>query len=197
MDIPLSCMTLTDSDIIQLYLQRDQKAIECTHYKYGAYCESICRNILQNPMDVQECINDMHLAVWNSIPPNIPESLKYYVSKIIRNLALNKVQYYQAEKRDIRKTVSFEAMEEEMGQIFADSRICAEEMQLAEVIDRFLATLPKNKRKVLVLRYWYGLPIREIALKTHLNTNTVKTTLARQLKNLKKHLVKEGFYAEL
>ena len=48
---------MTDSEIIELYLQRDERAIAETQRLYGNYCEKIARNILGNYQDAQECVN--------------------------------------------------------------------------------------------------------------------------------------------
>ena len=46
--------TLNDKDIIQLYLNRDQRALSATAKKYGKYCTSIAKNILGNNEDAEE-----------------------------------------------------------------------------------------------------------------------------------------------
>ena len=42
---------MNDKDIIQLYLNRDQRALSATAKKYGKYCTSIAKNILGNQED--------------------------------------------------------------------------------------------------------------------------------------------------
>ena len=46
---------MTDEKIIQLYFNRDEKAIEETSIKYGSYCYKIANNILRNRQDSEEC----------------------------------------------------------------------------------------------------------------------------------------------
>ena len=45
---------MTDEKIIQLYFNRDEKAIEETSIKYGSYCYKIANNILRNRQDSEE-----------------------------------------------------------------------------------------------------------------------------------------------
>lgn len=73
---------MKDKEIIKLYLNRDEQAIKETDIKYGNYCTSIAKNILNNDEDVKECINDTYLQTWNSIPPNKPKSLSLFIGKI-------------------------------------------------------------------------------------------------------------------
>lgn len=64
-----------DSKIIELYFERNEKAIFATDEKYSAYCMKISQNILGSAEDAKECVNDTYLAAWNSIPPKIPKIL--------------------------------------------------------------------------------------------------------------------------
>ncbi len=49
---------LDDDGIIQLYWDRNEQAISLTSKKYGHYCKSIARNILDRDEDAEECVND-------------------------------------------------------------------------------------------------------------------------------------------
>lgn len=60
---------MTDADIIRLYFERSERAIEETDRAYGDYCRYIANNILKNREDSEEIINDTYLGVWESIPP--------------------------------------------------------------------------------------------------------------------------------
>ena len=60
---------MSDEKIIELFLSRDEKAIELTAERYERYCVQIAMNILHNHSDAEECVNDAYLRLWNSIPP--------------------------------------------------------------------------------------------------------------------------------
>ena len=45
---------MDDSRIIELYWQRSENAITETDKKYGAYCNTVAFNILQNKEDAEE-----------------------------------------------------------------------------------------------------------------------------------------------
>ena len=64
---------MTDTEIIQLYWQRDESAVSETDIAYGTYCRTIAGNILQCDEDTEESVNDTYLAVWNSLPPDWPD----------------------------------------------------------------------------------------------------------------------------
>jgi RNA polymerase sigma-70 factor (ECF subfamily) len=97
-DISERRKTLDDSQIIQLYFERSEDAIEKTKIKYGNFCFRIADNILKSKEDAEECKNDAYLRARSSIPPQKPSVLKSYLGKIVRNLALQRYEYYSAKK---------------------------------------------------------------------------------------------------
>ena len=72
---------MEDKQLVQMYLDRDEEAIDETIKKYGNYCLRIARNILTSNEDVEECINDTYLKVWKSIPPHRPDMFSTYIGK--------------------------------------------------------------------------------------------------------------------
>lgn len=63
---------MEDSEIIGLFWNRSEEAVREAARKYGGYCRSIARNILDSVQDTEECLNDTWLAAWDSIPPQLP-----------------------------------------------------------------------------------------------------------------------------
>ena len=67
---------MEDAEIIDLYWQRDQRAIDETHGKYGGFLAGIAWNILRSHSDAEECVNDTYLRTWNAIPPARPSAFR-------------------------------------------------------------------------------------------------------------------------
>ena len=80
---------MEDERIVLLYWDRDEAAISESSMKYGAYCTSIAQNILKNPADAEECVNDTWLHAWNAMPPHRPSLLSTFLGKITRNLSFD------------------------------------------------------------------------------------------------------------
>lgn len=80
---------MNDEQIIDMYFSGSEQAIKETKNKYGSFCRKIAFNILSNNEDTDECENDAYLKLWNSIPPNKPVSLKAYIGKVTRNIAID------------------------------------------------------------------------------------------------------------
>ena len=187
---------MEDSRIIELYFRRDQEAISATEEKYGAYCFSVAENILQNEEDAEECVSDTYLRAWNSIPPNKPRVLRLFLAGITRNLAIDRYNAKNAEKRGGGEV---SAVLDELSEcIAAKSDVASdyEGKELGESINRFIKTLPERDGNIFLRRYFFTEPISVIANKYGLRENNIAVILSRTRKKLKTHLIKEGYFDE-
>ena len=66
---------MNDLQIIELFWARNEIALSQVQTHYGKAGEAIAQNLLQNSADAEECVNDALLRLWNSIPPQRPNSL--------------------------------------------------------------------------------------------------------------------------
>ena len=181
---------MEDQRIVDLYWNRDEDAILHTQRKYGGLCQTIANNILGNPQDAEECVNDAYLKVWNSIPPERPESLLGFLSRVVRNISLDKYRFNRAEKRSRGADILFSELEE----CLSDESLAAlnEDEGIVDAINRFLKTLDQENRILFVRRYYY-MDSNEMLAKTFgMNDNTIRQRLFRMRENLKKFLEKEG-----
>ena len=153
---------------------------------------SIARNILGSQEDAEECVNDAYLAVWNSIPPKRPSTLAPFLGRITRNRALNMYKQQHAEKRGgYGLTLVLEELEEVLpsGES-ADSALLQKEFM--ETVQRFLSSLPPEKRKIFVRRYWYADSVKDIAAACGASENSISVALHRMRKDLLAYLEKGG-----
>lgn len=65
---------MEDSKIVDLYLERDESAINHTRNKYGQRLQQMAFGIIRDHGSAEECENDTYLEAWNRIPPNEPRS---------------------------------------------------------------------------------------------------------------------------
>ncbi|MBQ9141975.1 MAG: sigma-70 family RNA polymerase sigma factor [Lachnospiraceae bacterium] len=178
---------MEDSQIIELFWQRCESAITETSHKYGKLCRRIAMNIVGNYSDAEECENDTYIAVWNAIPPTRPKIFSAFLSKIARNIALNRYEYNKALKRNNE----FDLILSELEECIADKNTVEktfEEGLLAGIIDDFLAGLSKEKRVIFVRRYWYSDNVKDIAKRMQISESKVKTVLFRTRKELQEYL---------
>lgn len=184
---------MDDSEIVALFLERDEKAIAASSEKFGKYCKAIARRILKNEEDVNDCVNDVYLKAWESIPPKKPPALAMFFGKLTRNHALNLVKRSNTQKRGSGAgELVFEELEECISDKFSvESEL--ERKELVAAINRFLDGCKETNRKAFVLRYWYCSDLRYIAEYLGISEKNASVILTRTRKKLKDHLIKEGF----
>ena len=184
---------MKDSEIVELYFERNEEAIEKTSEKYGAYCKAVAENILKNPEDSEECVNFALLQLWNSVPPEKPENLKMFLAKITRNLAINNLKAKFAEKRGGKE--GFAAFDELSECIPSKNNVeeSFDEKELEKVINEFVKNLPEKERNIFIRRYFFFESPKKIGERYDFSENRVSVILHRIRKKLQKHLEKEGF----
>ncbi len=183
---------MNDSQIVALYYDRDQRAIEETAAKYGSYCYAITYNILQNKEDAEEAVSDTYLGAWATIPPHKPVVLSTFLGKIARRTAIKRWQYSHTQKRgggEIALAL------EELSEIIPDRSSperTLENAELARILNEFLRNLSKTERQVFVCRYWYLDSIVDISRRFGFTQSKVKSMLSRTRSKLRITLSKEG-----
>lgn len=183
---------MEDQFIVELFFSEPDSALEQLRAKYEHYCHTVAFNILGNNEDCDECINDMLLRVWNSIPPNRPENLAAYVGKITRNLALDKMRKSKAERRGGGEA---SIAIEELGDILhSDNELerLEDSKEIQEALNRFLESLSKTERGVFMRRYWMMEPVAMIASTYGMSLSKASSMLHRLRQRLKKQLEKDG-----
>ena len=184
---------MEDSDIIALYLERNESAIAKTAEKYGNYCKKIAENILPNGLDAEECVNSAYLKVWESIPPEKPDIFSAFLAKIIRNTAIDTHRKNYSQKRG---SGGVELILDELADCVSDRdspESTAENRELLRAVNKFLTSQPKKRRMIFVSRYCLFDSIKEIALTYGMSEDNVSVNLSRTRKKLREHLKKEGY----
>ncbi|MCR5006769.1 MAG: sigma-70 family RNA polymerase sigma factor [Clostridiales bacterium] len=184
---------MEDEQIVQLYWDRNESAIEESSKKYGSYVRQIACRILNDIADAEECVNDTWLRAWNAIPPQRPTVLGAFFGKITRNLSFD---MYRKARRGKRGGTEIDLVLDELGECVSgqeDTETRWESKELVREINRFLNSLPRTKRDMFVLRYWYADSIHAIADRYQTTENNVSVTLSRLRKKLRTHLTERGY----
>ena len=176
---------LTDADIVEMYMARDESAIEATARIYGPYCLSVAMNILNNHPDAEECVNDTYLRTWNSIPPQRPTVLRLFLGKITRNLAIDRYRKRRARGGE------FEVTLEELSEVLPARE--EDDGALPMLLAGFLEDLTEEERNLFVLRYWHGHSVARLAKAFRMKPNNLSARLYRTREKLRAYLTERGY----
>ena len=170
---------MTDTSIIELYFRRSERAINESQASYGGYCYRVADGILRDARDSEESVNDTWLAAWNAIP-------------LTRRISVDRLRRRSAAKRGGGEAlIALEELAECIPSGFSVERTIENKL-LIQAFNAFLASQTEAERNLFVARYWYGLPVEEIAAKLGMKKNTVLSTLRRMRLRLRDRLEKEG-----
>ena len=182
---------MEDEKILELFWQRDQQALLETQQKYGAYLTKVALNVLGDPEDSRESVNDAYLAAWDAIPPHRPQNLCAFLSTLTRRIAIDLLRRQQSRKRgggelvaaldELADCVSGGDLESEM-----------ERRELVTALNDFLRSLNKQERELFLRRYWLAESVSVIAKGAGMSANAVSLRLMRLRSRLREHLEKEG-----
>ncbi|MBR4023298.1 MAG: RNA polymerase sigma factor [Ruminococcus sp.] len=184
---------MEDNQIILLFNQRNEHAITEITEKYGELCRKTASRILETKQDVDECVNDALMQMWNCIPPNHPTNLVAFLITITRNIALDRHKYNTRHKRG---KAQINLVLDELSDCIHSSEDVEESIEerlLVQSIERFLDTLSYDARTIFVQRYLVMLSVNEITIKYNLSVSKVKVTLMRVRQKLRKYLKQEGW----
>lgn len=184
---------LEDEQIIELYLCKDEAAIEQTSEKYGQRLRALSLHITGDWQTAEECENDTYIEAWNLIPPHEPTHYLYaFLARITRHLSLNRCR----ELHRLKRNVLISELSAEMEQCIPapnDLECHMDFLDLRKALNGFLGTLSEEKRNIFLRRYWFLDSISAISKRYSLSQSKVKTMLFRMRNQLRKYFEQEGY----
>lgn len=184
---------MNDNEIVELYLARNEDAINQTALKYGARLRNIAFRIVDDSETAEECENSAYFETWKSIPPYEPRDYLFaFVGRIIRHLALDVCKM----NHRLKRRALYCELTQEMQECLPSDENTESEIEancLRELINGFLETCSDDQQNIFIRRYWYFDSVSEIASAYGFSESKVKTTLFRMRAELKKHLERGGY----
>lgn len=185
---------MEDGRIIERFWARDEAVLSDVSDKYGRYCRTIARNILDNEQSVEECVQDALMRLWETIPPNRPTDLQAFIGTVTRNIALDAVKAANTQKRGGEDTIlSFDNEQREISTGESTVEALAEQHELITEINKFLDGISSVKRKIFVLRYWHCFSVSDISQIVGMSVVNVASNLKRVKKKLLEYLKNRGY----
>ena len=183
---------LRDDEIIELYWQRDETAIQETDMKYQKQLLAIAHNIVHDRLDCEECLNDTYLGTWNAIPPARPFAFFAFLSTIMRRIAVNR--YYENTKKR-RVPTELTASLSDLEDFIEDGNMNDEldTRELGKIINNYVHSLTERQMYIFISRYYFAEPINHIMSTLKVSKSTVNKEIATIKSGLKSVLEQEGY----
>jgi RNA polymerase sigma-70 factor (ECF subfamily) len=188
---PLDSGTDQKEDKLICSLQRgNAHALHGIYTHYRGLLHTVAMNVVHNPCDAEEVLQDVFLHVWNRAESYSPEKGKVtgWMVMLTRRRAIDRLRQQGSYRRATDRYESEYATENEGGHRAEGAReACLSDLRT--LLRQQLHRLPPAQKQVIELTYFDGLSQREIAASTGLPLGTVKTRIELGLRKLANMLV--------
>jgi RNA polymerase sigma-70 factor, ECF subfamily len=187
---------MNDSLAIQAIAQQNPKGLEYLMDQYGLLILRLVRRVLgsDHPGDIEECANDVWMAVWFKAPQYEPAkaSVKTWICLIARSKAIDRM-------RKIWRSVgsTFSLNDERMPELQAEMLELQERIENREDLAKRAAELTQaltqmnpDERSILIRRYFYREDIAELASSLGVARAAMDNRLSRARKQLLNHYLR-------
>lgn len=171
--------------------QEEKTEFENIYYKYRQDMYKFAFNILRNEHDAEDAVHDAFLSLarnMDKISGRKCIQIRNYLIIIVRN---SSYRIYNKRKKEICADEIDENIPD-LQNVEIDIEEKAEQQKLMELIK----TLDEKYADVLILKYFYDLPDKEIARSLGISLENAKIRLYRSKNILKNKLSEEAFYDE-
>jgi RNA polymerase sigma factor (sigma-70 family) len=175
---------MKDEDLIGLYQQGDEAAMEAIIYRYHAPIQSYIYRLTNHQMTAEELTQECFIKICVSLKSHsMPTLFRPWIYRIATNLCKDlwrKSSYRSEVLTEQDKLIGF-AEGETVSSIM-------EKQWEREAVIQALNVLTEENREIIVLRFYEDLKLEEIAEIIEMPVNTVKSRLYKSLKQLAQEL---------
>ncbi len=179
---------MDDLILAQRIKNDDENALEELIDKFTPLISAVIANLSKGELstaDIEDVTSDTFIALWYNRQNIQPEKLKGYLCCIAKNKARDKLKFLH---RHI--TVDIGEMDFEDGLVVSE-RI--ENKIITDALRDALETIGDPDREIIIRHYYYYQSSTEIAEKTGMKSETIKSKIKRTREKLRKLLTERGF----
>lgn len=178
---------LSDKEIISLLQENPSDGLYYAMKKYDRLVYTVISRILiNNPQDVEECVEDTFVNIWRSIDKVDPntDTFKGLILSAARNLAISRYRKLRKEQTVSINTIDV-ASNDNVAEMILSEEV-TKELQL------LMSEMKEPDRSIFFRRYFLFESLDEIADNCGLSYVQVKNKLYRGKKKLRKKLENGG-----
>lgn len=178
----------------------EKPAVESVADALTRYRRQLARKIsrLVKPYDVEDIVQETCLRLFQASQRQPIRSPRAFMLKTVRNLALNRLRLADAlnhvvasEDAGDEEGAGPQGLEDVMEERTPESVVAGE--QEFVVFCRAIRALPRQRRRVILLRRVYGLSQREVAVKLGISERTVENHIAQAVVACSDFMEANGF----
>lgn len=162
----------TDKDILELLYSR-------YYNEARLYCLALCGNL----ETAEDLVADAFVKAYLSLPNDVP-SFRYWLFRVCKNLWIDLLRKQKRQTDSTYETWPADLNTPETEALKEEQRII-----LRQAIER----LEQSDRELLLLHYYFDMPLYEIAKLQNKSYVAIRQRLTRLRQTLKKRLEEQGY----
>ncbi|MBV4415399.1 sigma-70 family RNA polymerase sigma factor [Clostridium tyrobutyricum] len=181
-------MKINNDNVISQLKKKNPRALDFIVDTYGGLIHSIVKKTLfnfENNGSVEECVNDVLLAIWKNIEKfHQNNNFKSWIAAISKYKAID----YQRKLIKVLNNQDIDGME-----IKSRDTVDKELLQKENYNEmmKLLSNLKQQDREIFIRKYFNDEPSGDIAEKLNVNKEVVNNRLSRGRKKLRKIIFRE------
>lgn len=184
---------MTDEEILTLMRQNDPSALDALMEKYKALVSFIVSRSVRSSADAEEAVQDTFYKIWKNRQSIDTDrgSLKGYVGMVAKSCAEDK-------RRRVSREWDREDISDKENDIGIDIDYADEtaKRENTRIIAECIREMSYPDREIFIDRYYFRLPVKEIADRYGIRPKKVENILARRKKRLARALIARGIILE-
>lgn len=187
------CTTLTDKELLQMYIQGDNQSLSILVNRHSKRIYTTIYMFVKDKYLAEDLLQETFIRIIDSLRDNAFRNEGKFLPWALR-IAYNLcVDYYRKQKRvptivdgdgnDIFNTIGVYDLSEEEKTI---------KTQQISKMKMLIQLLPEEQREVLILRHYADMSFKEISVITGVSINTALGRMRYAIINLKKLIEEKG-----
>lgn len=172
---------MKEAEIIRLIRTRDESGVKELLLRYSPMLRYIVSPILPVGQDIEECVSEIALRVWDRIDSFDPErgSWKAWLTAIARNAALSRARKSRGDSQELTEDIPSPAPTPEQALLQRERR---------QALMDALKGMPRRDVEIFYRKYYYMQPTAQIASELGMTERSVEGRLYRLKKRLREEL---------
>ncbi|CAN5816363.1 sigma-70 family RNA polymerase sigma factor [soil metagenome] len=164
-----------DEHLVQRMAARDETALKELHERYAPYLMAVARRMLQDPDEVQQCVQDAFVNAWDYAErfDAGKASAKTWLVTICHRLAINRIRGGKLDTLPLQHWDAPVRQPDHVERLYVEDAV---------------ASLDDEARELIDLAFYQGYSHSQVAEQTGKPLGTVKTKLRTALQTLRDHL---------
>jgi RNA polymerase sigma-70 factor (ECF subfamily) len=183
--------TASDEELVERSLKGEEEAFRRLYERYRRPVYTVACRIIMDPEEARDATQEIFITVYRSLALWSPQRARFL--PWLRRVATNRaIDYWRIRRR--RAELQLNEISETRSRgaslcwVARPAERNLEHEERAGELRRFLEGLPRPQRRFIVLHYCDGLKLREIAEKEGYKLGTVKSTLHRATRTMRRKL---------